>query len=140
MQEVWNRTNGEEFDLNEFGDRTNAEFEAIIQQREDNAKNLEDVSHFAYWDEGEPSLVQKTQQQHRFRQVMTFNGSFRMIHVDEQGNPANFETMHVMDPSLSHPTVVSMPPRPRQRLVEEQPQRKRGGFTRAGLLGDPAIR
>ena len=52
MQEVWNRTNGETFDLNEFGDYTKAEFDQMqedpLQQQQ---QQLEEASHAYFFEE-----------------------------------------------------------------------------------------
>jgi hypothetical protein len=131
MQEVWNRTNGELFDLNEYGDFTTQEFEQV-QKR----------PHTVYWEDDNvrDSPAHAPSKTPRFKQVMTFCGGFRMVQMDDNGNPVTADAIvDTVDPSSSKPTVVSSPPLPRQRQLE-LPRRKRGGFWRTGLLGDPAIR
>lgn len=57
MQEVWNRTNGESFDLNEFGDFTKAEFDQMNVPVPDEADA--DAAH-AYFFEEHASVVPET--------------------------------------------------------------------------------
>jgi hypothetical protein len=141
MQEVWNRANAKEFELNQNGDLTKQEFEVAQKQQTYNQENIQDWSRGAYWEEvdvGDTNVQSKT---HHFKQVKTFSGGFRMVLVDENGKPMDSKETKssAVDPSSTKPTVVSCPPRPRQRQ-EEQPRRNRGGFWKAGLLMDPAIR
>lgn len=92
MQEVWNRTNGETFDLNEFGDFTKQEFEAmkktndsIVTENEDGPANVlpsaaDHASHAYYFDDGEKM---EEAPKRKFKQVKTFSGGFRMVPCTE---------------------------------------------------------
>ena len=147
MQEVWNRANGEEFDLNENGDLTKLEFEEAAQgQPCGNHEGVQDFARRVYWEEGladntyaNEKAKAKTQ---RFKQVGTFSGGFRLVEVVEahhDGTPSHRTEAksNPVDRSSTGSTAASSPSRFRQK---EQPKPKRGGFVRAGLFSDPAIR
>ncbi len=88
MQEVWNRTNGETFDLNEYGDLTKQEFDAMKKEDEsisavDSSPEtaplvapLVDASHAYFFDDGD-NIAEKPKQ--KFKQVQTFSGGYRMV-------------------------------------------------------------
>lgn len=108
MQEVWNRTNGESFDLNEFGDYTKQEFDAMNMAptettvaaaavHGDAQLPVEEVPH-AYYLNDNTRLQDKPKP--KFKQVQTFSGGFRMIPAKEADIQVRTEIKPVRPASL----------------------------------------
>ena len=137
MQEVWNSANGQQFDLNENGDLTKLEFEAALIQQ--------DIDRHAYWEEGgagdtfaKPLPVVKTL---RFKQVRTFSGGFRLVEVSNDETPRHGKEVKSIpvNRSPTKPTAASSPSESQQEEPQNQ-KPKRGGFLKAGLFRDAALR
>ena len=95
MQEVWNRTNGESFDLNEYGDYTKQEFDAMNQTSE--AEEAVAVAEAAVAsmdvaseqpipdDEVSPAYYLSelpNKPKPKFKQVQTFSGGYQFVPVN----------------------------------------------------------
>jgi len=138
MQEFWNCANGQAFDLNENGDLTQLEFEAALIQPGQIHKGLQDFDRHAYWEEGDSCAIPTVKTLH-FKQVRTFSGGFRLVEVSNNGTPRlGTEVKYIpVNHSPTKPTAVSCPSEPQQKELQKP---KRGGFLKAGLLTDAALR
>lgn len=114
MQEVWNRTNGESFDLNEFGDYTKKEFNAMnaagdsqsitmtptetVPAVTDSDKQTPVEEPLAYYLNDHNTQLQDKPRP-KFKQVQTFSGGFRMVPVKEADTKLHAELQKPAQPA-----------------------------------------
>ena len=144
MQEVWNRTNGESFDLNEFGDYTKKEFDAMnINNNENSVASTEatvttDQQQIPAIEEEVPPayyLHDTTQLSNeakpKFKQVQTFSGGFRMVPINSKEADTALPIKHHQP---AQPTTSRNNNKPPETSTTNQGQRFRkvrlfsGGF------------
>jgi len=144
MQQVWNKTNGEAFDLNEHGDLTKQEFDDVQNFKSVGQAIVRPASPDV-GSEGQLEVVETSDKPKapRFRQVKTFSGDLRFIQVNQNERLVDADYEEAESDLSDHPSntpdrdvLASQSP----SWEQDKPKRARGAFSRTGLLRDQAPR